>query len=390
MTMETTETRASRPKGPLPTMIAQVAKRDLARLAAQMAGIAESKSTMPMLRCVLLRATDKKLTMAATDLYLSLFGGIPADVEEPGSIAIAAKDLVDRVKLMPDGPVTLEVKDNALTIKAKGAARRFTLRGMPGDDFPPLPTPNEAAPKLALPAGVLRKLIARTVYAVSTDETRAHLNSALLEWEGETVRMVATDGHRLAKAEATVAGRSAASTMLIPLKAVHEIGRLCDEVGPSTEEEPGELEIVPSGAVVFFRTGGQLFGVKTVDAQFPPYAQVIPKDSAKSAKAPRAALADAFRAVAVAASSTTGGVKLVLSKKKMKLTSESPDSGDGADEVDVEYDGPAFTIGLNARYAIDALSALADEDVALGFSGELDPMVVTSEGFTGVIMPMRI
>jgi len=395
---EVTE-RASKPKAVL-TLQVTAGKRDVMRLASQMAGIAERKSTMPTLACVKLSAVDKRLTMEATDLYRSLVGSIDAEVGTPGMFAVAAKDFVDRVKAMPDGPLILEVKDNALMLKTKGSARRYTLRGMPGEDFPPMPQPREGSPELGVPAHAMRTLIARTHYAVSQDETRAHLNSALVEWEGERVRIVATDGHRLSMADATIAGRSATASMLLPLKAIHEIGRLCDEVGvvPKGEDESAakadaaEIVIVQSGPVVFFKAGGLMLGVKTVDAQFPPYQQVIPKECARIATVPRAALVDAVRAVSVAASEKTGGVRIVLTKGKMKLTSESPDSGDGADEVDVSFDGPSLSIGCNAKYLVDALGSIADDEVEVGFGQELDPVLVKADGdsFLAVVMPMRI
>src|SRR6478672_11324763 len=158
-------------------------------------------------------------------------GRINAEISKAGSVAVSAKDLFERVKMMPEGPVVIVAQDNATTtIKASGTARRYTLRGMPGDDFPPLPQPAEGSPSLALDVEVLAELISKTHFSISTDETRAHLNSALFEWEGDTVRMVTTDGHRLSKVDVKVAGRQASATMLIPLKAIQELRRLCDEM----------------------------------------------------------------------------------------------------------------------------------------------------------------
>src|SRR5690348_15654349 len=212
-----------------------VAKKDLLKIVARMQGVAERKSTMPVLANVLLAVDSSgsdasSLRLAATDLYLSLMGRIPAEIAKGGSVAVSAKDLFERVKNMPDGPIVIASQDNATTsIKASGTARRYTLRGMPGDDFPPLPQPAEGSPTLALDVDVLAELIAKTHFSISTDETRAHLNSALFEWDGEVVRMVTTDGHRLSKVDVKVSGRQASATMLIPLKAIQELRRLCDE-----------------------------------------------------------------------------------------------------------------------------------------------------------------
>lgn len=379
-----------------------VAKKDLVRIVGRMQGVAERKSTMPVLANVLLSVDGQNsLRLAATDLYLSLLGRVQADVSKPGSVAVSAKDLFERVKNMPEAPIVISTQENATTtLKAQGSARRYTLRGMPGDDFPPLPQPADGSPTLALGVDVLSELIQKTHFSISTDETRAHLNSALFEWEGDTVRMVTTDGHRLSKVDVKVSGRQASATMLIPLKAIHELRRLCEEMAaePGEGGKKPELLITQSGSSAFFQGAGMTFSVKLVDAQFPPYSQVIPQASEKIVRAPRGALADALKAVSVAASERTGGVKLSLTKGSMRITSESPESGDGFDEIPVEYAGPNMSIGFNAKYFIDVLAAITDDEVAIGLSGELDPAVLRPAGatttsekqFLSVIMPMRI
>jgi DNA polymerase-3 subunit beta len=379
-----------------------VAKKDLLNLVERMQGVAERKSTMPVLSNVLLAADGSTgLRLAATDLYLAINGRVPAEVNKGGSVAVPAKDLFERVKMMPDGPLHMVSHDNStLTVKATGSARRYTLRGMPGDDFPSLPAPAEGAPTLALEAHVLAELIAKTHFSISSDETRAHLNSALFEWDGDVVRMVTTDGHRLSKMEVKVLGRQASATMLIPLKAIQELRRLCDKAAAEAPAKDAtkdaarpQIQITQSGPSAFFQTSGVTFSVKLVDAQFPPYAQVIPQNSEKKIKIPRAALADALKAVSIAASERTGGVKVTMAKGVMRITSESPESGDGFDEVPIDYAGAEITIGFNARYFQDVLGALDEEDVILGLSGELDPAVLrpaSDREFLAVVMPMRI
>jgi DNA polymerase-3 subunit beta len=374
-----------------------VAKKDLLRLVARMQGVAERKSTMPVLSNVLLTVDGPNaLRLAATDLYLAISGKVNADVKKGGSVAVPAKDLLERVKMMPDGPVHVSTQDNsATTLKASGSARRYTLRGMPGEEFPPLPQPAEGAATLSLGVHVLSTLIAKTHFSISTDESRPHLNSALFEWNGDVVRMVTTDGHRLSKLDAKVPGRQASATMLIPLKAIHELRRLCDEMlSEKDKDAPAEMAITQSGSSAFFQGGGTTFSVKLVDAQFPPYAQVIPQKSEKKVRVPRLAFADALRAVSVAASERTGGVKLSLGNKSMRISTESPESGDGSDEVPIEFSGPPMTIGFNAKYFLDVLGALdGEDDVELGLSGELDPAVlrpISDLQFLAVVMPMRI
>lgn len=373
-----------------------VPKKDLLRLVARMQGVAERKSTMPVLSNVLLAVDGPSaLRVAATDLYLALVGRVTVDVSKGGSVAVSAKDLLERVRMMPEGPIHLASQDNATTtIKAAGSARRYTLRGMPGDDFPPLPTPSEGSPTLSLEVDALQELIAKTHFSISTDETRAHLNSALFEWDGDVVRMVTTDGHRLSKMEVKVGGRQASATMLIPLKAVQELRRLCDDIAAESKEgAKAQVQIAQSGSSAFFQGGGMSFAVRLVDAQFPPYSQVIPQNSEKVVRVPRSAFAEALRAVSIAASERTGGVKLAVTKGTMRITTESPESGEGFDEIPIDYAGQNMTIGFNAKYFLDVLSSLDDDEIQLGLGGELDPAVVrpaSPRQFLAVVMPMRI
>jgi DNA polymerase-3 subunit beta len=372
-----------------------VSKRDLLRILQRCQGVADKKSTMPVLGNVLLDIEGPdRLRVAATDLYVAVTGSIPAEVEKGGSIALGARDLLERVKAMPEGKISIASSGASTTLKAVGQARRYTLQGLPGEDFPALPQPSSNAERFTLPAKVLARLIAGTHFSISTDETRLHLSSALLEWDGDRVRMVSTDGHRLSKMEIKLGSTQAGSTMLIPLKGVSELRRLCDEA--QSEFEDLQLGIVHSGPNVFFDMKAFQFSVKLVDAQFPPYQQVIPASSERRVVAPRLAVTDALGAVKVAASDRTGGVKLTLTKNLMRFSSESPDSGEGFDELSVEYAGGEISVGFNAKYMLDVLAAMDSDKVAIELSGELDPAVVSpatqAEGtsYTAVIMPMRI
>jgi DNA polymerase III subunit beta len=378
-----------------------VSKRDLVRTLSRCQGVADKKSTMPVLGNVLLEVTGTdQLRLAATDLYLSVSSSIHAEVEKGGSIAVGARDLLERVKMMPEGLITIASTDTgSMTIRASGSARRYTLHGIPGEEFPALPQPDAAAASMVLSADTLQRLIATTHFSISTDETRLHLNSALFEWEGDRVRMVTTDGHRLSKAEILVSGKHGATTMLIPLKGVLELKRLCEEAkaeGKSDGDGSSDITISQSGPNAFFRLAGFQFSVKLVDAQFPPYQQVIPPTTERSIAASREAIVDALRAVRVAASDRTGGVKLTTDRNLVRFASESPESGEGFDEVAVEFDGGEMTIGFNAQYFLDVLTAIDCEDVTIGLSGELDPVLLkprmATDGMTyvAVVMPMRI
>lgn len=372
-----------------------IPKKDLLRLVKRCQGVADKKSAMPALANILLVAEGNALRVAATDLYLSMSGQAPAEVAKPGSVAVPAKDFLERVDAMPEGPIQLTSNDSAQTmVKAVGSPRRYTLHGIPGADFPALPKPAADAASLDLPVEILTLLISRTHFSISADETRAHVNSALFEWSGDRVRMVTTDGHRLSKMEATASGTSATATMLIPLKAITELKRLAEE---ARNEKAGSMAtITQSGPSAFFGIAGMVFSVKLVDAQFPPYGQVIPQASERSIRAPRLALNDALRAISLAASDRTGGVKLTISSNSLRITSESPESGNAFDELAVDYSGPEITIGFNAKYFRDVLGAIDDEEILLGISGELDPAVIrpatesTQQSYVAVVMPMRI
>lgn len=377
-----------------------VTKRDLVRILQRCQGVADKKSTMPVLGNVLLEVSGPDaLRLAATDLYLAVSGTIKAKVDKGGSIAVGARDLFERVKMMPDGEIAISTENAATTIRSVGGARRYTLHGIPGEEFPKLPHLEDNVATHQIDADVLAQLIAGTHFSISTDETRLHLNSALFEWDGDRVRMVTTDGHRLSKMEITVPGQQASTHMLVPLKGIQELRRLCDEVraeAMKSDDVDASVALAQSGPNAFFRLAGFSFSVKLVDAQFPPYEQVIPEKSERAIAVPRLPMADALKAVSLAASDRTGGVKMSVAGGKIRFESESPESGEGFDEVNVDYDGPDVTVGFNARYFLDVLAAMDDEQVVLGISGELDPAVIRPGGesakksYLAVIMPMRI
>jgi DNA polymerase III subunit beta len=376
-------------------MHAVVSKRDLGRILARCQGVADKKSTMPVLGNVLLEANEAgQLGLAATDLYLGVSGSIAAKIEKSGSVAVGARDLFERVKMMPEGNIAIaQQTDGAVTIRAQGQARRYTLKGLPGSEFPTLPQPGEGASSMILGTEVLAELIAKTHFSIAADDTRPHLNSALLQMEGNNVRMVTTDGHRLSKMEIQQPEHEATASMLIPLKGIHELKRLCDE---AKSDGNGTITVLQSGTNAFFRTPGLQLGIKLVEVQFPPYGQVIPQATQHKVVVPRALLADALKAVSLAANDRTGGVKVTLVSNVMRFSSESPESGDGFDEVPVDYTGNELTVGFNAHYLLQVLASIDQEDVILGVSGELDPATVrpgiaSARGdYLAVIMPMRI
>lgn len=373
-----------------------VLKRELARILARCQGVADKRSTMPVLGNVLLESSGPEaLRLAATDLYLGVSATIPAKVEVEGSAAVGARDLLDRVKMMPEGQLVLTTQgDGALTLKAVGQARRYTLKGLPGTEFPALPQPSAEAPTWSLSTDALSLLIHHTHFSIAADDTRLHLNSALFQWEDKLVRMVTTDGHRLSKMEVTTTGDSAEASMLIPLKGIQELRRLCEEAKADAQDD---VEITQTGPNAFFKVGALRLSMKLVDVQFPPYEQVIPASCQHSIKADRVMVSHALRAVSVAASERTGGVKITFGGNVMRFASESPDSGEGFDEVPIEYAGDDLVVGFNAHYLLQVLGSIEEEQVVLGISGELDPATIrpaaseqSNSNYLAVVMPMRI
>ena len=206
-----------------------------------------------------------------------------------------------------------------------------------------------------------------------------------------------TDGHRLSKLELATSEPVAKTSLLIPLKAIHELRRLCEEAeGDARSDEPQKIVLAQGAQNAFFSVAGFTFTLKLVDAQFPPYEQVIPRSTTYAARVARAPFAEALRAVSLAANERTGGVKVSLTRGSVRLSSESPESGNSFDEVPVEYDGPEITIGFNARYLVDVIGAVDTELLDLGVSGELDPAVLrpadqpAGSNYLAVIMPMRV
>jgi DNA polymerase-3 subunit beta len=358
-----------------------LSKSSLLRLLKRSQNIAGHDKTMPILSHCLIGAADGKLTMSTTDLNLSFVGACGAAVKEPGSIAVDARGLSERVKAMPDGDLTLTTKGTTLTIKPADGKRRFTVHGLDADSFPNIPEPAAESYALELDVATVLDLIHSTAYAISTDETRLHLNSGFLEASDGKLRMVATDGHRLAVKE--VDSKLAFPPMLLPLKGVLELKRLLEETDAET------VTLKRHGSRLFCEVDGDRFALKLTDSQFVPWQQVVPASTTRTFGVDRAALAEAVRAVAVAASDRTNGIALKLASGGLKIESQSPDGGDGADELAVDYDGAEASVGMNSAYLVDALGPVSLDTVMLGTSDELDPVVIRDGGYVAVLMPMR-
>lgn len=368
----------------------QTNRDEFLKLATKCAQAANRKSALPVLANLLVEVDGDKVTLTSSDLFMVISGSLPVAVKEPGGFLVPAKEFIERIRAMPSGALlTIREKDLEVTLRAKGSARRFKLHSLTKEDYPDVSQFDEEAESVTLPKLLLAELIAGTHYAVSTDETRTGLNSALFELEQERARMVATDGHRLAKRELPCDYSGVAKRALIPRRGVEVLRKLVDEAGA---EETITLQI---GAFHLFAESGITFSIRLADAAFPPYEQVIPKvDGLDPWVVNKGALVDALKAVGVSANSKTNGVRLAFSDGKVEISTESPDGGDALDEVACDGGGKRVMFGVAVNYLLDAFSEIADPQVAITVTGELDPLLVrAADGEPenlDVIMPMRM
>ncbi len=371
-----------------------IRQRDFLRGLARTHAVADRKNSMAILSNILLTADGTgRLRLSATDLYLGVSAVVQADIKKPGTITIAARTLFDIVKAMPDGDIHWTVDDKQASTLVQGKIR-YTIPGLPGDDFPPLPNPGEVD-FASVDAAVVGELIALTSYSMSNDDTRPHLAGTLFEGAGDVLRMVTTDGQRLSKAETKVDGDALNFSMLVPHKGIAELKRVIDDTkGSKGADAPPQLEIATTAGSAFFRRDELMLSVKLAEEQFPPYDKVIPQKQTKRVVALRTRVLDALRRISLVASDKSGGVQLHLGEGYLRIQSQNPDVGEGAEEIEVDYAGEALSIGFNARYLLDALGALPYDEIALEMNGELDPGLIRPVGdgpdYVGVIMPMRI
>jgi len=347
-------------------------------------GIADRKSTMPMLANVLLRTTGKKqILVAATDLNVSLTAELKSENASEGGITLGAKNLYELIANAPGEEVTLKKADNHWAEIRSGKVT-YRIVGMPDCDFPKVPDHREAQYS-TVESAVLKEMIERTLFSVCNDETRFHLNGVYFECDGSKARMVSTDGHRLSKVERTIAGGPKLSAgIIIPKKGLLEIRKVI--------ETAQSVKLAIKTPHMFVVADDIALAVKLIDAQFPPYEQVIPKDHKKVITVDRARFIDALRRAQLM-SSETRGVKVAATKEGITITSDNPDLGEVREELEAEYNGDAIAIGFNPKYVVELLGQMQSDQITLSLGGELDPGLIrplTGDDYLGVVMPMRI
>ncbi len=353
-------------------------------------GVVERKTTIPILSNFLFEAAGDRLTITATDLDLSLRTSCPATVKKEGSCTIPARKLYDYVKLLPEGPVTIKQMENHW-VQIRAGRSNTKMVGMARANFPALPTfPSGSATKL--PVAVLRNLIARTVFAISNEESRYTLNGALMVIKAESIAMVATDGHRLAHIEtkADFPGVNGEMKTLIPRKAMNELRSLIDQ----TDEE--SIEFAKDDSTLFFRIGGRLLTSRQLTGQFPNYEAVLPRDNNKAVVVSCADLLGAIQRVAQFADERSGAIRIKLDKDELRLSSSSTDAGESEDTIETSYKSDPLIVGFNSQYLLDFLKVTNSGEVRLEFKDSQSAGQLRPEGsgdeykYRYIIMPMRI
>jgi DNA polymerase-3 subunit beta len=350
-------------------------------------GIVERKTTMPILSNVLIAATKSAVQVTAFDLDVGVVSEHRAEVMKQGSITVAARTLTDIVQNVPERQLTIRKLPNHYAEILSGTAH-FKIVGMSPDEYPKLPREDDA-PLVAVNGVVLLEMIRKTSFAISTDETRYILNGVFFEpHAGEKVRMVATDGHRLALVERPMAGDfKLKSGVIIPRKGLFELKRLLEEA----PEAECHLGFAMNSAI--FKKEGLTMVMRLIDGQFPEYQRVIPKEGDRRVQLNRVRLLEGLRRTALLSVDKSNAVKLALTENQLRLTSQNPDLGEAKDDLEVAFTGPEITIGFNARYLSDVLAALDDDEVVLELGDEHSPGVVhapNDRSYTAVVMPMRV
>ncbi|BBF92095.1 DNA polymerase III subunit beta [Blastochloris tepida] len=368
-----------------------VERADLAKSLGHVHRVVEKRNTIPILANVLLRADGTRLELKATDLDLEVVESIAADVKLAGATTVPAHMFHDIVRKLPEGAeISLEADTAKGTLVIRAGRARFQLQTLPESDFPDL-TAGEFGHRFTLSAADLKRLLDKTQFAISTEETRYYLNGIYLHTisgpEGEMLRAVATDGHRLAQVEfAAPAGATGMPGVIVPRKTVAEVQRLL-------EDGSTEVQIELSTAKIRFAFGDTVLTSKLIDGTFPDYARVIPVANDKTLLVDKADFAAAVDRVSTVSSERGRAVKLALSEGKLVLTVTNPDSGSATEEIEADYAADPLEIGFNSRYLLEITGQLEGDDAELKLADPGSPTLLRdkdSRGALYVLMPMRV
>ncbi len=358
--------------------------------------VTDNKGPMPILSHVKLSADPDKLHgclhVCATDLFIAVKTVVNCNVDEDGGICLNAKDLYDRLKLMPEGDVKFSLDGTKVTLKAAKSPRKFLLHGLPVDEYPTLPEHRTETESVTFNDHELADKIDSTIYAVSPDETRPFLNALLFEETNGKLNLAAADGHRLVVLRSS---NSRGNQWLVPLNAVRELSKLCRE-SASNKHMDSDVVFYPETNNLFVLVNGFEFSCKLSDGNFPPYNQIIPDKWNYEIRLDRDKLFTTLKALIVSTGESRG-VKLSFVEGKLLFDAESS-QGSGNDEMECDYQGTPTNYGVNAQYMIDAIEPVCTTKVVLKLSGDMDQILIEEdkekkEGqdeYIAIVMPMRI
>lgn len=345
--------------------------------------IVEPRQTLPILANVLLEANGESVRITATDLEVGARVVVPATVGRKGAITLSARKLLEIVRELPAAELAITLQENTwVGLRCGGVA--YKLVGLAPGDFPEV---EPAAPMGWIPMDgkLLRDMLAQTSFAVSHDESRYALNGVLFSIQGEDLRLVATDGHRLAVSSRPLSAGAPSGVGIVPRKAVQELSRVLSG-GEEVQVALGEKQFG-------LRMSNFLLTARLIEGQFPNYEQVVPKGHPRRLVLSRTGLIAALRRVSILAEERTKPVKLSLTPGALKVSAYSPELGEAEETLAVEYGAEETTIGFNSRYLLEALSPLEADQIVIELKDGLSPGVlkcVENEGYLCVIMPMRI
>ncbi len=349
-------------------------------------GVVERRQTLPILSNVLLSVKDGSLSLTATDLEVQMHTQTQVEDGEGGDITLPARKLLDICRALPEGA---EIRVSATDQRAqiRSGKSRFTLSTLPATEFPAIET-SQAILSFGLPQGVLKEAVERTHFAMAMQDVRYYLNGLLMELSGELIRLVATDGHRLAMCEITTDNRITDENqqVIIPRKGVLELARLL-------EGEDSEATITLGGNFVQIGTPEMHFTSKLIDGRFPDYQNVVPVGADKTVVCEREPLRQALNRVSILSNEKYRGVRLEFSQGQLRVFAHNPEQEEAEEELAVDYNGEPLEIGFNVTYLQDALSACATEQVQLLLSDPNSCCLIRGAGDQRckyVVMPMRL
>ncbi len=348
-------------------------------------GISERRATMPVLSHVLLTLKNGKIEISSTDLETTMSTWCEAEVEEEGSLAIPARKLYEIVKELPGGQIEVEEIGNHW-VEIRSTSANFKIAGLPSEDFPIVPE-LDSANLFSVESFLIEDMISKTIFAVSPDELRRNLAGIYFEQSSDkSLRLVATDGHRLSLVEKKVdGGVKFDKGFVVPKKGVAELRKVL---------RLSETVKIGVGENFFMAEGENIVLIaRLIDADFPDYKQVTPEVTKVTIKIAKEELLSALKRVSILSSEKTRSVKLNIEKGTITLVSVSPEFGEAKETISLDYSGEPAELGFNARYLMDVLEAITEENVEIGLIDELSPAVIKPDGdevYVSVIMPMRV